>query len=94
MKKVLQDLFYGDLSLSDRPMPKGTAMHKVGERICKSEETLEDLLDEKGKEQLKILSDAQLELNSLTAEDNFIMGFRLGVQIMAACLTEGGESDG
>lgn len=94
MRKVLQDLFYGDLSLSDRPMPKGTAMHKVGERICKSEEALEKLLDEKGKEQLKALSDTQLELNSLTAEDNFIMGFRLGVQIMAACLTEGGGLNG
>ena len=91
MVKVLKDLFYGDLSLSDQPMPKGSAMHKVGERICKSEATLEELLDEKGKEQLKILSDAQLELNSLTAEDNFIMGFRLGVRLMAECLT--GEED-
>ena len=92
MAKVLQDLFYGDLSLSDRPIPKGTAMHKVGERICKSEETLEEPLDEKGKGQLKVLSDAQLELNSLTAEDNFIMGFRLGVQIMAECLVRGEDT--
>lgn len=92
MAKVLQDLFYGDLSLSDRPMPKGTAMHKVGEQICKSEETLEELLDKKGKRQLKVLSDAQLELNSLTAEDNFIMGFRLGVQIMAECLVRGEDT--
>lgn len=91
MAKVLKDLFYGDLSLSDQPMPKGSVMHKVGERICKSEETLEELLDEKGKEQLKILSDAQLELNSLTAEENFILGFRLGVRLMAECLT--GEED-
>lgn len=65
-------------------------MHKLGEVLCKCEETLEGLLDEEGKKQLKTLSDAQLELNSLTAEDNFIMGFRLGVQIMVECLADGG----
>ena len=87
MVKVLKELFYGDLSLSDRSMPKGSAMHKLSTKLCKCEETLAELLDEKGKEQLKILSDAQLELNSLTAEENFILGFRLGVRLMAECLT-------
>lgn len=92
MTKVLKDLFYGNLDLSDQPMPKGSAMHKVGERLCKCEETLEGLLGEEGKEQLKTLSNAQLELESMIAEENFIIGFRLGVQIMVECLR--GEPNG
>lgn len=40
MTKVLKDLFNGDLSLSDRPMPKGSEMYKLGTRLCKCEETL------------------------------------------------------
>lgn len=44
MAKVLKDLFYGDLSLSDRSMPKGSAMHKLSTKLCKCEETLTDKL--------------------------------------------------
>ena len=85
--KVLKDLFYGDLSLSDRSMPKGSAMHKLSTKLCKCEETLAELLDGEGKEQLEALSRAQWEMDCLTAEKNFALGFRLAVQIMAECLT-------
>lgn len=87
MAKVLKDLFYGNLSLSDRSMPKGSAMHKLSTKLCKCEETLEELLGEEGKEQLEALTRAQWEMDCLTAEENFILGFRLGVRIMAECLT-------
>ena len=46
MAKVLKDLFNGDLSLSDRPMPKGSEMYKLSTKLCKCEETLTELLDE------------------------------------------------
>ena len=92
MAKVLKDLFYGDLSLSDRSMPKGSAMHKLSTKLCKCEEMLAELLGEEGKEQLEALTRAQWEMDCLTAEENFILGFRLAVQIMAECL--GGEQDG
>ena len=92
MAKVLKDLFNGDLSLSDRPMPKGSEMYKLSTRLCKCEETLAQELDEPEKAQLEVLTRTQWELNFLTAEENFILGFRLGVQIMVECL--GGEPDG
>ena len=92
MEKVLKDLFNGDLFLSDRPMPKGSKMYKLSTRLCKCEETLAQGLDEPEKAQLEVLIRTQCELNCLTAEDNFIMGFRLGVQIMVECL--GGEPNG
>ena len=89
MTTVLKDLFNGDLSLSDRPMPKGSEMYKLSTRLCKCEETLAQGLDEPEKAQLEVLIRTQCELNCLTAEDNFIMGFRLGVQIMVECLGGG-----
>lgn len=91
MAKVLKDLFYGDLSLSDRSMPKGSAMYKLSAKLCECEETLGELLGEEGKEQLEALTRAQWEMDCLTAEENFILGFRLGVRLMAECLT--GEED-
>lgn len=92
MSKTLKDLFNGDLSLSDRPMPKGSEMHKLSTRLCKCEESLAQALDEPEKAQLEVLTRTQWELNCLTAEENFALGFRLAVQIMAECLT--GEEDG
>lgn len=82
MTKVLKELFNGDLSLSDRPMPKGSEMYKLNTRLCKCEETLAQGLDEPEKAQLEVLTRTQWELNCITAEENFILGFRLGVQVM------------
>ena len=94
MAKVLKDLFNGDLSLSDHPMPKGSEMYKLSARLCKCEETLAQGLDEPEKAQLEVLTRTQWELNCLTAEENFILGFRLGVQIMAECLMGEDLTDG
>ena len=91
MTKTLKDLFYGNLSLSDRSMPKGSAMYRLSTKLCKCEETLARRLDEKDKEQLEALTRTQWEIDCLTAEENFILGFRLGVRLMVECLT--GEED-
>ena len=91
MTKTLKDLYYGNLMLSAHVMPKGLAMHKLSTQLCKCEETLAGRLDEEGKERLEALTHAQWEIESLTAEENFILGFRLGVRLMTECLT--GEGD-
>lgn len=91
MTKTLKDLFYGNLSLSDRSMPKGSAMYRLSTKLCKCEEALAQRLDEKDKEQLEALTHTQWEIDCLAAEENFILGFRLGVRLMVECLT--GEED-
>lgn len=91
MVKMLKDLFYGNLSLSDRSMPKGSEMYRLSTKLCKCEEALAQRLDKKDKEQLEALTRAQWEMDCLTAEENFILGFRLGVRLMVECLT--GEED-
>ena len=37
---------------------------------------------------LKKLTRSQHEINSITALENFILGFRLGARIMAECMDE------
>lgn len=91
MATALQDLLYGNLPLSDRSMPKGSVMYKLSAKLCKCEEALAQRLDKKGKEHLEASTRTQWEIDCLTAEENFILGFRLGVQLMAECLTDGGE---
>ena len=56
--------------------------------------TLKDLYlkEQLGPEEKALLEDflkTQQDMDGVTAEENFILGFRLGVQLMAECLTEG-----
>lgn len=46
------------------------------------------LLDEDGQHVLTRLVRSQHEINSITATENFILGFRLGVRLMAESLDD------
>ena len=52
---------------------------------------MKERLDEEEKALLEDILKTQQDMDSVTAEENFILGFRLGVQLMAECLT--GEGD-
>lgn len=91
MTKTLKALYYGNLALFDHPLPSGSPMRKLSAHLTQCETKLKELLNEDGKTQLEDLLQTQQEMDSVTAEENFILGFRLGVQIMAECLN--GEED-
>lgn len=61
-------------------------MHKLSAKLSKCEEALTERLDEEGKERLEALTRAQWEMDCMTAEENFILGFRLAVRLMTECL--------
>ena len=91
MPKTLRDLFLGNILPCERSMPSGSPLQRLSRRLAQQEEKLAETLDEDGKAQLEAILNTQLEMDSATAEENFILGFRLGVRIMAECLSEGGE---
>ncbi len=53
-------------------------------------------LNEEERHLLNVLTNAQQEIDRITAMENFMQGFRLGVQLMVECLTEpqGGNANG
>ena len=61
------------------------------DRVAKYENQLMEQLEETEREALTKLIRSQHEINSITATENFILGFRLGVRIMAECMD---DSDG
>ena len=91
MPKTLRDLFLGNILPCERSMPSGLPIKRLSKRLAQQEEKLAESLGEEGKAQLGELLNTQLEMDSATAEENFILDFRLGVRIMAECLSEGGE---
>ena len=49
--------------------------------VSEKEEQLKILLCEKDQALLKEMVTAQINLNGITAEENFILGFRLGIRL-------------
>ena len=91
MTKTLKDLYYGNLTLFDHPIPSGSPIRKLSVHLTQCETKLKERLDGEEKALLEDILKTQQDMDSVTAEENFILGFRLGVQLMAECLT--GEGD-
>lgn len=63
-------------------------MQRMMKRADECESELAELLNEKDRHALTVLTNAQQEINSITAIENFIMGFRLGVRLIMECIDE------
>ena len=91
MPKTLSDLFLGNIPLCEHSIPSTSPLRRLSNRLAQQEEKLSETLDEDCKAQLDQILNTQLEMDGVTTEENFILGFRLGVRLMAECL--GGEEE-
>ena len=69
-------------------MIPGSELKRAVERVTKCEEQLMELLNEEGQQTLTRYIRFQHEINSITATENFVLGFRLGVRLIAECMDE------
>ena len=83
MRKTLEDLYYGNITPCEQQMIPDSELQRAVDRAAKCEEQLAMLLNEDGKHVLTRLVRSQQEVNSRTALENFILGFRFGVRLMA-----------
>ncbi len=88
MPEMLKALYYGNISPFEAPIPAGSPLRKLASKLAKCETELTELLDAEGRQLLKDFDDLHQQVASINAEENFIQGFRLGVRLMAECLTE------
>ena len=87
MAKILKDLYYGNLTLFDHSVPSGSPIRKLSAHLTQCEAKLKEQINEDETALLEDLLKTQQDMDGVTAEENFILGFRLGVQLMAECLT-------
>ena len=88
MRKTLEDFYYGNIVPHEQNMVPSSELRRAVDRVTLCEKQLEELLDETGRTILTRFTRAQQEIDSITALENFILGFRLGVRIMAECMDE------
>mgnify|MGYP001045446867 CR=1 FL=1 len=87
MRKILKDLYYGNITPCEQQMVHGSELKRAVDRTAKCEDVLA-LLDEESQHILIRLTRSQQEINSITATKNFILGLRLGVRLKAECMDD------
>lgn len=88
IRRTLEELYYGNITPNEQRMVPGSEMQKAVERVTSHEKQLVEQLGETEQEILTKFVRSQHEINSITATENFILGFRLGVRIMAECMDD------
>ena len=91
MRKTLEDLYYGNIMPNAQDMAPHSELKRATDRVSRFENQLTELLDETGQTVLTKLIESQHEIDSIIALENFILGFRLGIRLMAECMD---DSDG
>ena len=88
MRKTLEDLYYGNITPNEQDMNPNSELRRATDRVARLENQLTEQLGEVGQTVLAKLIESQQEIDSITAMENFILGFRLGVRIMAECMDD------
>lgn len=92
MRTALENLYYGNITPNDQQVRPGTPLARAMNQSAECEKKLTDLLDDDAQTLLLNLVNAENEIGSTLAIENFIMGFRLGVQLILEALDEDGGS--
>ncbi len=87
MRKILEDLYFGNIAPYEKRMATSSELRRLAKQASDCESQLAELLNEEERQLLNILN-AQQEIDSITVMENFILGFRLGVRLMAECMDE------
>jgi len=83
MHSILREFFHGNISPEEHNLKRDSECEEVMGIIYRTEEKLLKRLNEEEKEILQEFSDAQMELNHLTAINSQIYGYKLGLTMTA-----------
>ena len=86
MRNTLEDLYYGNITPNAQDMAPNSELKRATDRVARFENQLTEQLDEAGQAVLAKLIESQQEIDSITALENFILGFRLGAKIVMECM--------
>ena len=88
MRKMLEELFYGNINPNERQFIRNTDFDRAMRTISENEDNLTELLDGKEKKLFLDLVNAQSSVNGITAVEGFINGFRLGARIALEIMSD------
>lgn len=88
MRRTLEDLYYGNITPGEQQIAPSSELKRAADRVARYEGQLMEQLKETEQELLTKPIRSQQEIDSITARENFILGFRLGVRLMSECMDD------
>ena len=88
MRDILENLYFGKITPNEQDITPGSALADAMDRAEESEEKLTARLEGEEKTLLLRLLNAENEISSTMALENFILGFRLGMRMDMEALDE------
>ena len=88
MRNALEDLYYGNITPGAQQIVPNSELKRAVDRVARFESQLTEQLDEAGQTILAKLMESKDEAESITARENFILGFRLGARITMECMDD------
>ena len=92
MRKILEELYHGNLSVDERAIRAESKYARALAEVAKVEEAIYERLPEKDHALLRDYARASAQLANVSMVEDFITGFRMGAQIMMAVLLPDGQS--
>ena len=80
--KVIEELWYGNLKMCEREVPKDSPLRKSMNQASKAEEKLAETLNEEQRKMLETLMDDHMTLTADLERDAFTTGVRFGARMM------------
>ena len=93
MRRILEDLYHGNLTVSRQTFRRGTKYARALARVAETEETLSQKLAPEDHPLLAEYAMASAGLTSVSIEEAYIEGLRTGARIMLAVLEEDEASE-
>ena len=94
MRRILEDLYHGNLTASGRSFQRGTKYAHALARVTETEDALGQKLTTEDRPLLAEYAMASAGLTSVSLEEAYIEGFRTGARIMLAVLQEDKPQEG
>ena len=88
MRNILEDLYFGKITPNEQDITPGSPLQQAMDQAEEYEEKLSALLEGEEKTMLLRLLNAENEIGSTMALENFILGFRLGMRVAIEALDE------
>ena len=88
MRNTLEDLYYGNITPGAQQTAPNSELKRATDRVARFASQLTERLDDDGQTILAKLIESQHEIDSITALENFILGFRLGARLVAESMDE------
>ena len=85
---VLHDFYYGNIVPNEKRFVRNSEFGRAAKEISEADEYLHSILDEAGLAVLDKLTSAQMTLDSITAEENYIDGFKTGARFVLAIMDD------